>query len=1133
MAGDAIEEHYNDNDARLSKRQKVDGYSNMNLNLPGVKVEHFPGCYESNNETGAQPPGPGQFGHTSGEDLSCSITIRRGNRLVHTTTTSFAAVPGSEKVEPRASSSQTMDATSANAFSFMIDYTAKHRHQSEEVSSVDITDGIKPAGQVPRSEGITMELQPSKTAVKEPDEKVGKVRGKGIKRSTGSKIDPKRNISYWIGNPFTRPPCRDVTPQQFISCLNSLEMRPGMLFSTHEEAKFIALIYCLAVAKRPSIVKYDNKRKGMLRLACSHCSFTLQSTNLSLYGEYQEESEGYRKPIYPNLIYVTEFVPHSCPPQEPLDEPGQLSSKWYYYLAFFFDFFGHPSQPPSANEKEIVFTAIEEMHAVENQPLIRSESDTMSSVSLLVGAYKRGGVDLCSPTDLISRLHVPALLLQTTSPESLIRLCYTNTDGERVYAPPISISHRSQTKHYHDRIEQWIQNVSSLSIPDTANMADKLADGLNFVKEQISLFQGCLPWENNDDMNESSRSRMVTMLNQRQSGSDASQSHLSPFDSENLAAETRLEFGLFRTLYTSSVAERLEAIRNTTSKFRIVPNCRSRLPFGTLKPLAVKIKSQDYDPSMCTVEQCANAGDSSACKRHIDLQTHHQTHTEYVRKRMNMNPHVLADAFEQVFPNLGQLDKSSFKGITVITGEMRHMAQYALPLVSISCSHSLKDNFGIYVVMAAVGYTVENELTVFGVSITDSASVENWLEFTRDLKLAYREIFIERKFAFISDYSSPLAYALQIVFPELSHFKSLQTWKDAFIWRTSLSDWVRVRVLLIEMLSCSNSAVYVNFMDQLRLKLRDDSALNDDPESLPFTWLPKFGHFSTEAGDAFHRLFEKARQEVTLRLPFYIHNLQVAIAKRTMLLLRQPGIKFIGDTHAFTPRASEMLALCCLFSSQYTSKRLGSDDANDTGLYEVKLIRGKTFDVYRTHMNQIPLLYEAVNIERLRNGDNASLDKKYLLQLRMQATKYIVDLRARTCTCSYFQMNLLPCIHAMCVLVGSEDGEREPASMNVSKYCSPVYYSKLDEGAPPSPEGTTAATGAQSNNPHISEALDPSLGQLLYLTEFFRDLHLRRTSASFTKRKKTDDSSQEASDDRLSSIRKETERILAQLDQLL
>lgn len=1118
-----------------SKRRRLDGYSTLNLKLSRKDIAHLQSYSEKNQGVRSQftvPPADQSSENDPDHEISCSIIVRCGNDIVYSTTTEFTASPEFDRIVAGETQSSTPLTIPSSALNYLIQYTAVKQHGLVENTRLNqlgtpIPDNLASSEDLEallalgkdRSSGLNFGIDsqhdfstysasdPTATVI---EKKIKEVRGKGIKR--GSRLGSKTCRSYFLEYPFSFIPYPLTSTLQLSSCLRSLCVRPGIVLATHEEVKFVALIYSLFIAKRPYIIKYDNKRRGMFRLSCAQCPFVFRSTNLNVYGEYAHDSQqSYHKSVYPNIIYVTEFVPHSCQPhlQISAESSGDhshrnTSTKWHNYLALLFDFFGHPGTPPSAEEKRIALAVIEQIYmVVEGQALNRSFKSKMSRIAFLVSMYNRGGFDVGRTQDIISKLHIPALILQVHSPDSLVRIYYSFSDTSRLYAPPARVGSLNdfQTRHYKDVIEKYLPNYRS----STSNFSDFVkgtdmfdVDVESFIQDQLGIFGGTISSNEvkEEVQAEWGETQMEEMLNERPVYPlQMSPSFIDPdmnfktisLDIHRISVEHKSQLNLLNSLKLEKITvDRLEGIRNIAMRFNVL-NPSQSVSFPELKSLAVVIKPSHYAPSICSIEHCDQEHDQ-VCKKHANLQNHHEAYTEFVQKRMNVNPHVFANAVEQVFPDWTEFEKNSFKGLTIITGDMRRMAHHILPVVCLGSTYSGAKIYGSYGVLCAVGYTIENEMTILGVSIADSETddAERWLEFLRDLSIAYDKLFKAKSVSFVSGGGSGISYALQTVFPNRFYFQSFQHWKEDVIKQIPLKKRNAARELLVETLVPFEEAKYQKVLFQLQrdyVTLDSSTAVEDsDLFTRPVAMPPTFGHFSCEASDAFYRLLQDALKMSPLRLPFHIHNLQLAIAQRTKIQIEsEPCIKFFGDQEiVLTPRCSEMLALACLFTNQF---QVSTVPGAHNGIFQVTRKVGSLFEACQDDMNSIPLLFESLNLGR---GNVVGSASKIRLQNCQQNSEYLVDLTARTCSCTYFQDNMIPCIHALSVILGKEGGESTHtiSATKVSQYCASVFYSTV--------HGTTS-TGSGTLN---TESLNPTLAQLLYFTEFFKNLKLRKSDGS-------------------------------------
>jgi hypothetical protein len=922
-----------------------------------------------------------------------------------------------------------------------------------------------------------------------------------------SRLALKSSEFLTVGNPFPPATFTIDNVEKLTFYLETLMIRPGMVFTSHEEVKFMALVYNLLITKRPYIVQYDNKKRGIFRLGCSRCSFAFRSTNLNVYTD-----EDLRFP-YPSLIYVTEFVPHTCAPHSVAEEPRLVSTKWHNYLALLFDFFSGPWKLPSPEKREIVLRVIEQLYmAVESNTVIRPLKSKLSRLSSLISIYTRGGFELSvHPQALLSKLFLPALLIQTKFPNSFVRIYFDSDSqhdqpGVRIYAPPLKtdgILDSLRQDRFDNLIERalprYLSHIGKHTLPPVGALD---LDMERFIQDQILAFGsgsvGSVSNSTDDDDEEppenywtvdsllqnNSSAAFNTSQNQRSNNSSFINADIilpSERFFNDVSIDQRSYISYLQTLKAiKTTTERIQFIRMEYMKFDIVSGA-SFAALPELPPIAVAVKT-GFEPTICDLE-CCKIDSVERCTKHANLESNHKFYTKYVEERTGVNPHVFADLFQQTFPDCKGVNNSKFKGITIITEDMRKAAQYCLPLISIDKISSRTKTYGHYNLISAVGYTVENDLSIFGISIvpeTDQYLLDGYLEFLRDLNLTYGTLFNDRHYSFTSrdvTGSEGIEYALETVFPVSKRYKSFVHWKQDYLRQVPLKKRDSCKQLLNKLLVFSDDPSSLNYKRVLAELKTEYSVLgslvdrDDDQAVYPEVSLC-FGHASTDASEAFHPLIYDLLKQPPLMIPSEICKIQQRVMVRTIdSIATGCKIIFANDRVALTPKCSEMLVLGALFASQF---EVASTETST--VFRVHLKEDSFLGSHQENLLEVPLLYESVNFATdagtntlVHSGDIAKL----AVQLLLSKKQYAVDFGRRRCSCGYFQRNQMPCPHALTVLLSTN------LLGPVSNYCNKVFHCSSSSPAA-NIVGDQAATSVPTTEFNLT------LANVMFFNEFVK-----------------------------------------------
>lgn len=882
-----------------------------------------------------------------------------------------------------------------------------------------------------------------------------------------SRVASKTSGFLIVDSPFPPATFSIDNVEKLTFYLQTLTIRPGMVFMSHEEVKFMALVYNLLIAKRPYIVQYDNKKRGIFRLGCSQCSFAFRSTNLNVYSD-----ENLSFP-YPSLIYVTEFVPHTCAPHPVAEETRLVSTKWHNYLALLFDFFGGPWKVPSLEKREIVLRVIEQLYMViESNTVIRPLKSKLSRLSSLISIYTRGGFELSvHPQALLSKLFLPALLIQTKFPKTFVRLYFDSDSqhghhGVRIYAPPLKTDgtlNSLKQDHFDHLIERALPRyLSHVGNPNLRPVGALDLDVERFIQDQLLAFgsDSVSSVSNSDDVDEEPPENYWTVdsilqnnsspaFNMSQSQRNNNSSFITAdmmLPSErffnDVSIDQRSYISYLQTLKAiKTTTERIQFIRMEYTKFDIVSDV-SLAVLPELPSISVAVKT-GFEPIAFHLE-CCKIGSVEHCSKHASLESNHKFYTNYVKERTGVNPHVFADLFQQTFPDYKDVNNSKFKGITIITEDMRKAAQYCLPLISIDKISSRTKTYGYYNIISAVGYTVENDLSIFGISIvpeTDQYLLDGYLEFFRDLKLTYGTLFNDRNYSFTScdvTGSQGIEYALETVFPERKRYKSFLHWKQDYLRQVPLKKRDLCNHLLNKLLVFSDDPSSPDYKRVLAELITDYSVIGSladhDGDQAVYSDIGLcFGHASTDTSEAFHVLICDLLKQSPLMIPSEICKIQQRVMARTVdSTATGCKIRFANDRVALTPKCSEMLVLGALFASQFEVV-----PTETSIVFWVHLKEDSFLASHQENLLEVPLLYESVHF-----GTDASTNTlvqpgeiaKLAVQLLLSKKSYVVDFGRRRCSCGYFQRNQMPCPHALAVLLSTS--QLGP----VSNYCNSVFH---------------------------------------------------------------------------------------------
>lgn len=425
----------------------------------------------------------------------------------------------------------------------------------------------------------------------------------------------------------------------------------------------------------------------------------------------------------------------------------------------------------------------------------------------------------------------------------------------------------------------------------------------------------------------------------------------------------------------------------------------------------------------CDLVHCSQPRDGNIpgyCNTHAKQDREAQLYRTMVQSRTFFDPYVMGQVIEDFYPLVYMYTDASFERMTVITADMKRMAQSAIPLVEIGSIHrSLKRQTGHHHIIFAVGNTPEQNITILGYCISTSLDLRTYLEFFAELSLAYGELFQDRKFAFISSYDPTISVALNCVFPQRKHCISLHSIANLI----SKDDTNSKENEFIGVITQPNLTSFREHCQSLFPKY--SSTLIESPGcwTLGMSTVARFGRNNSTNISVISKLLDP--YITSARLPLTINNLQSTIVDQQKRKIEEGHfIKFKNDTKYFASAASRLLAHATLFIDLFDVIHIEGSTK-----YYVRAKANSPLVLLKHNTSAIPMLLDALYFDK---GCPGPIRRK-----RVQTTQthdsYKVDLETRSCSCSFYQDLQLPCIHALACIIKFHDGK-------VSSFCNEIYH---------------------------------------------------------------------------------------------
>lgn len=432
--------------------------------------------------------------------------------------------------------------------------------------------------------------------------------------------------------------------------------------------------------------------------------------------------------------------------------------------------------------------------------------------------------------------------------------------------------------------------------------------------------------------------------------------------------------------------------------------------------------SDNFCPSYCDLYHCSNPRNSryrGYCRRHEHHHNYVKLYRTMVENRTNFNPFLLGDYIDRYYPEPRFCDK--FQRMTIITGDMRRMAQNATTAVEIGHVECTFRRTNVYYLLLAVGNTPEGNITILGACISTTADYHAYLEFLTELKLAYASVFAARRPSFVS-YAVPfIAEALAAVFPDYYHCVSFQFATEFFEQNNNIP-----HSKLVDFFTTPSKEAYLDATGFWANSKLGSLFANPAVWTIGLSGTPRFGKNHCTNIQAAKTLLEFYLHQANVRLPLAINNLQTEIIEAQKRVLDDaPLVKFAGDDTYFLPAASRTLAHAALFIDQFAVEKL--DDSHTR--FVLRAVPGSILRALRHNPAAVPLLLDAVYFERA----GPTPIRRRRVRSTQTLARYDVDLARGTCSCTLYQDTQLPCIHALACITSFCGGR-------VSRYSSPIYH---------------------------------------------------------------------------------------------
>lgn len=471
-------------------------------------------------------------------------------------------------------------------------------------------------------------------------------------------------------------------------------------------------------------------------------------------------------------------------------------------------------------------------------------------------------------------------------------------------------------------------------------------------------------------------------------------------------------------------------------------------------------KDRDFDTSLsfCQRNGCSLDPNEVHCG---DLAHVLFSGSEKIDKELNFPLSSLLHNINKWYSEDIDLNKMSIGSFFVCSSSMKEIVKGADPIITVDATFLKRGTYGKFLVFLAVVQTPTYTAHPIGFGFYPAENSAGYISFLTKLNEAL-DGFITPKISFITDADKGLHRAIKTVFPDSHHIPCLHHLvKNARKLRlVPQADRKRFISLLYLLEMCPDKSKAERYHQELVKMIDHDEyggmpLSNSKPNMSKITYnmlidiekiswahspIPRCNQVTSNSVEITNKRILRLRRWDPWSLTIGLYNLSLSIAEGEWHKFYRKSFagKFINDDVWLIPGLIDNLGNALLHSDSYTYSKIDPQCDKRKAKYYADLLDDSFLgNMIRTDRqpSQADFLYgscqrfkfdvDSHKATKLRVGRlNACFSKK----------RYLVDFQNQTCTCSFWQNNQYPCLHALEIAI------RE--GIPVSSLCHERYYMK-------------------------------------------------------------------------------------------